>query len=262
MTKAQEIYELNSRLNRLYLFTIKNSSNWNREATNAFSIDSLTRFNDVSLKYIRNCEADAGDDLPDQQIAWLIDSVAYMYCNQRITSDKQSFNTVVFPGDPPLNKKTSQDTIKSINASIYTQYLIASKVWKDNASMFIKGHDIADFVDYSNRCLDIRTKELDLESLTPTERSQILAELRQFAIDKYLPKETNIMNTTAFETKHFIFGQEASTMTDEQLIEAIKKIEKEISELGSIKSSSKNVNSKVAKLENMLAAVVIYLDSK
>jgi hypothetical protein len=77
-----------------------------------------------------------------------------------------------------------------------------------------------------------------------------------------ITKEQEIMNTTAFATKHFIFGQDTTTMTEDQLIEAIKKIEAEIANLKLVKTASKKIGARVEELNAMLANVVAVLDAK
>lgn len=77
-----------------------------------------------------------------------------------------------------------------------------------------------------------------------------------------ITEEQKIMNATAFATKHFVYGQDTANMTEEQLIEAIKKIETEIANLGAVKTKSKKIAERTAELETMLAAVVTVLDAK
>jgi hypothetical protein len=262
MTTNESTDTVRTWLNRTYILPILNDGEWYSKAKEHLKANSRFGFNRDTTQTILKIERENGDDLDTAQVEWLKNTLCYRFIRNQNGPYPSTFVNTSDTSDPPLNRKTSQATIKSTNASIYTQYLIASKVWKDNASMFIKGHDIADFVDYSNRCLDIRTKELDLESLTPTERSQILAELRQFAIDKYLPKETNIMNTTPFSTKQYVFGIEVSTMTEDQLIDSIKKIEKEIAELSTVKIISTKVKQNIGKLHEALRSIVAILDAK
>lgn len=75
-------------------------------------------------------------------------------------------------------------------------------------------------------------------------------------------KETNTMTTIAFATKHFIFGQDTANMTEEQLIDAIKKIEAEIANLNTVKTKSAKIAAKIKELNDMLASVVGVLDAK
>lgn len=77
-----------------------------------------------------------------------------------------------------------------------------------------------------------------------------------------LTKEQEIMNATAFATKHFIFGQDTSAMTEDQLIEAIKKIEAEIANLKQVKTASKKIGARIEELNAMLTNVVGVLDAK
>lgn len=77
-------------------------------------------------------------------------------------------------------------------------------------------------------------------------------------------KEETIMNTTtpAFETKHFVFGADVSTLSADNLIEAVKKIENEITALKAVTSKSTYIDNRVVELTAMLANVVEQLDNK
>lgn len=70
------------------------------------------------------------------------------------------------------------------------------------------------------------------------------------------------VNTIPFATRHEIFGQDTRHMSEGQLIEAIKKIEGEIANLGQVKTASKKIEAKKAELTAMLASVVEILDAK
>lgn len=70
------------------------------------------------------------------------------------------------------------------------------------------------------------------------------------------------VNTIPFATRHEIFGQDTRHMSEGQLIEAIKKIEGEIANLGLVKTASKKIEAKKAELTTMLASVVEILDAK
>jgi len=78
-------------------------------------------------------------------------------------------------------------------------------------------------------------------------------------------KEETIMNpynTPAFETKHFVFGTNVHIMSADQLIEAVKKIENEITALKAVASKSTYIDNRIVELNNMLANVVEQLDKK
>ncbi len=78
----------------------------------------------------------------------------------------------------------------------------------------------------------------------------------------FTTQEIKIMNATAFSTKHFVYGQDVTGMTEEQLIDAIKKIEAEIANLKTVKTESKKITDKIKALEVMLGSVVAALDAK
>jgi hypothetical protein len=74
--------------------------------------------------------------------------------------------------------------------------------------------------------------------------------------------EENQIMAKVFEQKSYIFGQDTSAMSEEQLIESIKKIEAEIGKLKEVKTESTKIASKIAELEAALVEVVAILDAK
>lgn len=76
-----------------------------------------------------------------------------------------------------------------------------------------------------------------------------------------LTKETIMAATTPFETRHFVYGINIADMSEDQLIEAIKKIEAEIAAVGTVKSKSSKLAAKTASLSTMLTKVVEHLDA-
>ena len=75
-------------------------------------------------------------------------------------------------------------------------------------------------------------------------------------------KEKEEYMTISVETKHFVGNQDVSTMTGADLIEVIKKLEKEIADLKAVNSESKFIEGKVKELQITLKDVVKHLDSK
>lgn len=73
---------------------------------------------------------------------------------------------------------------------------------------------------------------------------------------------TTPTNAPAFETKAFIFGMDTSAASEEELIDAIRKIEQEISSLESIKTQSARIDAKVSDLKKSLNQIANVLDSK
>lgn len=72
----------------------------------------------------------------------------------------------------------------------------------------------------------------------------------------------NINPNIAIETKTVIFGLDAANMTDQQLIDAIKRVEGDISKLKEVKTKSKKIASNIAELESNLDAIVAVLDAR
>lgn len=84
--------------------------------------------------------------------------------------------------------------------------------------------------------------------------------------EKEITMNPNSISTTAsgtpFETRHYVFGQNINDMTAGQLIEAVKRVENEITDLKSVKTKSTHIAAKIKELEGMLAKIVEQLDSK
>lgn len=68
--------------------------------------------------------------------------------------------------------------------------------------------------------------------------------------------------TVAIETKTIIFGQDAATMSEQQLIDAIKRVEGDIAKLKEVKTKSKKIAANITELEANLAAIVAVLDAR
>lgn len=69
-------------------------------------------------------------------------------------------------------------------------------------------------------------------------------------------------STPAFQTKHYVFGQDTTTMTEEQLISAVQSVENEISNLKGIKTKSKAIDKKIVAWQTMLDSIVEVLDNR
>jgi hypothetical protein len=69
-------------------------------------------------------------------------------------------------------------------------------------------------------------------------------------------------NDTAFQTKHFVYGHEIKTLTDTDLITAIKNVEKEIDNLRAVKSESKKITQKIDELDKQRLAIIEQLDAR
>lgn len=66
----------------------------------------------------------------------------------------------------------------------------------------------------------------------------------------------------AIETKVIVFGQDATSLSEQQLIDAIKRIEGDIAKLKEVKTKSKKIASNIAELEASLAKIVEILDAR
>lgn len=78
------------------------------------------------------------------------------------------------------------------------------------------------------------------------------------------PKEPTVMakTTPAFETKHFVYGVEASALSDNELITAIKDLEAGIRALRDIKTESQRIKTKIEQLDQQRLAIAALLDAR
>ena len=61
---------------------------------------------------------------------------------------------------------------------------------------------------------------------------------------------------------NLIFGQDATTLSDDELIEAIRKVENQITSLESIKTKSSKIAARVEALKEQLEKIVTILDGR
>lgn len=70
------------------------------------------------------------------------------------------------------------------------------------------------------------------------------------------------MNNATIETKTFIAGIDATTLSDEQIFKHIAKLEGEVDKLKAIRTVSKKLQAAIAKMEEDLVALVDYVDNR
>lgn len=75
-------------------------------------------------------------------------------------------------------------------------------------------------------------------------------------------KENEMSNQITIVNKTLINGVDVTTMSDEQLIDAIKKVEKEIEELKQVKTQSKKIGAKIDDATKTLSTLVELLDNR
>ena len=75
-------------------------------------------------------------------------------------------------------------------------------------------------------------------------------------------EEINMSNKITFKTVTYINNADVTALTDEQLIDAIKIIEREIADLKGVTTKSKKIEAKIADAEATLAKVVEVLDAR
>jgi hypothetical protein len=75
-------------------------------------------------------------------------------------------------------------------------------------------------------------------------------------------KETPMSKQITFKTITYINNADVTALSDEQLIDAIKTIEKEIADLKGVTTKSKKIEAKISDAEATLAKVVEVLDAR
>jgi hypothetical protein len=75
-------------------------------------------------------------------------------------------------------------------------------------------------------------------------------------------QEQPVSNQITIANKTYINNVDVTTMSDDQLIDAIKKVEKEIEDLGSVKTKSKKIEAKVSEANETLNKLVTLLDAR
>ena len=75
-------------------------------------------------------------------------------------------------------------------------------------------------------------------------------------------EEINMSKQITFKTITYINNADVTALTDEQLIDAIKTIEREIADLKGVTTKSKKIEAKIADAEATLAKVVEVLDAR
>lgn len=74
--------------------------------------------------------------------------------------------------------------------------------------------------------------------------------------------ENEMSQQIIIANKTYINNVDVTTMSDDQLIDAIKKVEKEIEDLGSVKTKSKKIEAKVSEANETLSKLVTLLDAR
>jgi len=75
-------------------------------------------------------------------------------------------------------------------------------------------------------------------------------------------QENKMSNQITIVNKTLINGVDVTTLSDEQLIDAIKKVEKEIEELKAVKTKSKKIAAKIEDANKTLTTLVELLDGR
>lgn len=101
-----------------------------------------------------------------------------------------------------------------------------------------------------------RLMQLAEQCATPTTLSEPTEEIPMN------PTTATNVSAVAFETRHLVYGRNVDSLTESELISAIKQVEGEIADLKAVKTKSSRITAKVKELEEMLTKIVEVLDKK
>lgn len=111
-----------------------------------------------------------------------------------------------------------------------------------------------------NPCGEILSEVADHCALANEHLARVAEQLETISKEKSMTIATN--PNVAIETKTVIFGQDAATLSETDLINAIKKVEGQIATLKEVKTSSKKIAANIKELEDQLQAIVEVLDAR
>ena len=97
---------------------------------------------------------------------------------------------------------------------------------------------------------------------TPMGNDQLDAPINQFQQTQETEMTQTANDVPAIETKIFIFGTDASTMSDDQIVDRIFDIERQIETLQSVKNKPKKLVAKLNAMQDDIKALVEYVDSR
>ena len=87
-------------------------------------------------------------------------------------------------------------------------------------------------------------------------------EIYNLALERAEVEIKPMSKTTTFETVHLVNGEDVCTMSENDLIEAIKAAEREIEDLSAVKADSKKVKAKIESLRETIVKITKVLDEK
>ena len=207
------------------------------------------------------------------ELAQVLDSISLLHCIQQV-ADRLRL-TVVWP-----TEQLEQQYVWAIeNDSSAIEMLRHQSRFSDNCSSGVAS------------CVRKLAREAGFSAPRSTEMKYIVSEVNQRVLGRKtglrygstmtgrlpspevpeiqnLPKPTEkeeIMSTkpvVPFETVHFVYGTDVTTMSEDQLIDAIKQVENEIAKLDVVKTKSKKIDTRKNELGEMLAKIVETLDAR
>lgn len=122
---------------------------------------------------------------------------------------------------------------------------------------FIKHHTTDAFGAFE----DYLVGRLNIESL-PDEILEHIENANNHLTNANRKYKEALMNNVPFKTVNYVFGQDIKEMSEDQLLDAIRTVEKEIESYTSIKTRSKKVEKRKEELTAALEQIVEALDAK
>lgn len=177
------------------------------------------------------------------------------------------------------NRQTGEGAKPGSSASVQRRACISSTMNRSGVYGATKMLDVIGMERYFNEKWNLcpyglRTHD-DMEALSESHDRQEVS-IKQTSIgDKEIADlinaipystETEMAQTAngapAIETKIFIFGVDASTLSDDQIVASIFDIENEMNRLGAVKNKPKKLEAKLHDMAGDIEALVKYVDGR
>lgn len=264
-----------------YVWVLQNEANWYHKAQDAFNNRDFGRFRRLCGSYISNVRKQNDNEvLSTKQVAFIVLEL-WTQMGGSIDAWKSdpgplldAFNALyknhlrerMFALEEEV--RSSLDFDPSNNGRIYSADDLRIMVMMHNNGASV--YEIAKAL--KRTTLGIAEKLKSLEYVKKTETGDYMRILplsyssdssdssNQSPKEQTMNIETN--QNVAIEVRTIIFGRDANSMSDQELIEAIKRVEGQISSLKEVKTSSKKIASSIKELEKQLEGIVEVLDAR
>lgn len=177
------------------------------------------------------------------------------------------------------NRQTGEGAKPGSSASVQRRACISSAMNRSGVYGATKMLDVIGMERYFNEKWNLcpyglRTHD-DMEALSEARYSEEVSIKQTSISDKEIADlinaipystETEMAQTAngapAIETKIFIFGVDASTLSDDQIVASIFDIENEMNRLGAVKNKPKKLEAKLHDMAGDIEALVKYVDGR